>query len=347
MGQSVAATHTEGMTLARYMEDHEAGLDCYIDFLERVNREAPIDCFNFGYPGGHQGGLVLSWWSRVRMPGKELPENSIWQVEERKVVEDEDYDLILRDGSAASVLERILPLIAEPKVMEDFVSFNVTNFDRVMLRYCEAGYPALNSGLVITPFENLCGGRSIHVFFRDCYRQPDKVKAVQDAMMNDVREQIRHLPREDYMIGRWVGGWRGASNLVSQKIWDLLVWPYMKEAALLLIEQGITPILHLDACWDRDLERFLELPRQKCILNTDGMTDLRKARRILGDHAAFLGDIPSTMLTVSSADEIKDYVKRLLDDIGPQGVFIAPGCDAPACAKYENLVAIHEAVQEY
>jgi hypothetical protein len=347
MGQAVAPTYTDGINLAEYMTDHTKGLECYINFLHRMNRDAPIDCFNFGYPGGHQGGLSITWWSKLLMPGKELPVNAIWQVEERKNLEDSDYDQILKEGSAESVQNRILSKVATPDVMEAFVSFNIKNFDKVMLRYCEAGFPALNSGLVVPPFETLCGGRSMATFFRDCYKQIDKVKAVQDVMMKALREQIRSLPKADYMIGRWVGGWRGASNLVNQKIWDALVWPYMKELALLLLDQGITPIMHLDACWDRDLERFLELPAKKIILNPDGMTDLRKARKILGNHASFLGDVPSQMLVVSSKEEIKDYVRRLLDDIGTQGVFIAPGCDAPHISKYENLVAIYEAAQEY
>jgi hypothetical protein len=75
-------------------------------------------------------------------------------------------------------------------------------------------------------------------------------------MMQGLRKQIGGLPQGKWIIGGWVGGWRGASNMVNQKIWDKLVWPYMKELAELLIARDITPILHLDACWDRDIERF-------------------------------------------------------------------------------------------
>jgi uroporphyrinogen-III decarboxylase len=244
-------------------------------------------------------------------------------------------------------MNRILPQIIDQKDLDKFFSFYGQEFHEVMLRYCEAGYPALNSGIIMPPFETLCGGRGINAFFMDCYKQIDKVKAVQDIMMQNIRNQIANMPKENYTIGCWDGGWRGASNMVNQKIWDTLVWPYMKEGALLLLERGITPILHLDACWDRDLERFLELPAKKCIINPDGMTDMRKARKILGNHCAFIGDVPSQMLTVSSKEEIKDYVRRLLNDIGTEGVFIAPGCDAPACSKYENLVAIYEAAQDF
>jgi uroporphyrinogen-III decarboxylase len=184
-------------------------------------------------------------------------------------------------------------------------------------------------------------------FFMDCYKKPDLIKEAQNVMLEEQLKMIATRPDRDYVIGEWIGGWRGASGLVSPKIWDNLVWPYMYKLALALIERGITPILHLDQNWDRDLERFLELPENKCIINTDGMTDLRKARKVLGNHVAFMGDVPSQMLTVSTPDEVKDYIRRLLDDIGVKGVILAAGCDAPTGSKFENLVAIHEVAQEY
>jgi uroporphyrinogen-III decarboxylase len=105
--------------------------------------------------------------------------------------------------------------------------------------------------------------------------------------------------------------------------------------------------MHLDASWDRDIERFKELPAKKIILNTDGMTDLRRAKKLLGDHAAFMGDVPVQMLAISSKEEVADYTKRLIDDVGPQGLFVCPGCDAPATAKFENMAAMYETAYKY
>lgn len=62
---------------------------------------------------------------------------------------------------------------------------------------------------------------------------------------------------------------------------------------------------------------------------------------------AFMGDVPSQMLTVGTVPEVKEYIRHLLDDIGTKGIFLTAGCDAPACSKFDNLVAIHEVAQEY
>lgn len=344
MGQAVPPTYSD-ISLAKYMSDTEVGLKYYIEFVNRINTIAPVDCINVAYPGPHQAALSLIWWSKVKMPGEELGENDIWQVDEKKLIQDGDYELIIKEGSAA-VMNRILPQIIDMKKIEQFFEYHAKD-EMIAQQYIDAGYPVLNSGLICPPFETLCGGRSMTAFFMDCYKKPDLIKEAQNVMLEEQLKMIATRPDRDYDIGEWIGGWRGASGLVSPKIWDNLVWPYMYKLALALIERGITPILHLDQNWDRDLERFLELPENKCIINTDGMTDLRKARKVLGNHVAFMGDVPSQMLTVSTPDEVKDYIRRLLDDIGVKGVILAAGCDAPTGSKFENLVAIHEVAQEY
>lgn len=345
MGQAVPPTYMD-ITLADYIFKTEEGLKAYIEFVNRINDVAPLDCINFGYPALHNVPLSVIWWSKVKMPGRELGVNDLWQVEEKKIMQDEDYDLLLNEGYQA-LFNKIVPQVLDMKELENFVKYHMENDDLVAQSYTDAGYPFLNAGLVCPPFETLCGARSMGQFFMDCYKMPEKVKEVQDVMLNVLKDGILKENVPDYVIGKWVGGWRGASALVAPKIWDKLVWPYMYELAMTLIEKNITPIFHLDQSWDRDIERLLELPEKKCILNTDGMTDLRVARKKLGEHMAFLGDVPSQLLAIGSPDEVSDYVKSLLDDIGTKGVFIAAGCDAPANSKYENLIALHKAAVEY
>jgi hypothetical protein len=343
-GQATPAA-AEGVTLAEYMSNPETTLKHFLHYINRLNRIAPIDGINASHPALQNVKLTMGWWSYIKMPGRELPENSVYQVDETERLKPEDYDFILNSGMDA-MLGKLMPSIVR---QEDFQLFMETNkkAPQVIQTYVDAGYPVMVGGFVTPPFETLCGGRSMNNFFMDCYKIPDKVKAVQDVMMESIRKQVDLIPQEKYALGAWVGGWRGASSMVNQKIWDKLVWPYMKELAELVAAKGKIPIMHLDASWDRDIERFKELPAKTIILNTDGMTDLRRAKKLLGDHAAFMGDVPVQMLAVSSKEEVADYAKRLIDDVGPQGLFLCPGCDAPATAKFENMAAIYETAQKY
>jgi hypothetical protein len=344
MGQATPAA-AEGITIAEYVSAPEITLKHFLHYINRLNRIAPIDGINNSHPAVQNVSLAMTWWSYIKMPGRELPENSVWQVDEKTHLNLDDYDFILNNGMDA-MLGKLMPELFS---QEDFQRFmeNAGKAPQNAQTFIDAGYPVMTSGFATPPFETLCGGRGMNKFFMDCYKIPDKIKAVQDVMMESIRKQVDMIPKEKYAMGVWVGGWRGASNIVNQKIWDKLVWPYMKELALLVAERGFIPIMHLDASWDRDIERFKELPAKTIILNTDGMTDLRRAKKLLGDHAAFMGDVPVQMLAVSSKEEVADYTKRLIDDVGVQGLFLCPGCDAPATAKFENMAAIYETAQKY
>ena len=135
--------------------------------------------------------------------------------------------------------------------------------------------------------------------------------------------------------------------MVSEEIFDRYVWPYFKIYTDLLLKNGVTPVFHLDANWDRALPKFLELPRQQCIMALDSATNIRLARETLGDHMAIMGDVPAVKLAFGQPKDVEDYVNGVLDDIGPRGYIGASGCDIPANAKYENVKAMVNAVHEY
>jgi len=84
-----------------------------------------------------------------------------------------------------------------------------------------------------------------------------------------------------------------------------------------------------------------------CLLNLDGMTDVRKAKSVVGDHMAIMGDVPSALLSSGTPDEIAVYVRDLIRDVGPIGLILCPGCDAPINAKPENMQAMLAASKEY
>ncbi|AFV02186.1 MULTISPECIES: uroporphyrinogen decarboxylase family protein [unclassified Dehalobacter] len=344
-GGATPAGHM-GITMAEFANNPDKNVETTIAYINEINELAPIDCLNMS--GGGFINVILStlWLSKINMPGRELPENSLWQVSEKKVMENEDYDLILDKGYPA-LQQKILPKVLDMSELGEFMDYS-QKFGQINAeKHISAGYPSVNTAAFSPPFEILCGGRSMNQFFMDCYKMPDKVKAAQDAMMPAIIGDMLNIMKATHGKACWVGGWRGASALVSPKIWNNLVWPYMKEMGMALVENGFTPCFHLDQNWDRDIERFLEIPEKMSILNLDGMTDMRNARKVLGDHVALMGDVPSQLLATGTPETVYKYVTDLIDDIGYKGLFITPGCDAPANAKFENMVAMFKAAKEY
>lgn len=344
-GPATPAAHAK-MTMKDYLFDTKKGFKVYLDYIKELNTIASIDCLNTPYAGKINVALSMIWLSQVKVPGRDLPENSLWQVQEKALIEIADYDFIIEHGYN-EFQQKFLPKVVALEEIQDFMNYNMTEGPEQAQMLIENGFPLVNSIAFSPPFEVLCGGRSMSKFYMDCYKIPDKIKAAQDVIFPTIIESTLETLKQTHAIGGWVGGWRGASGMVAPKIWDKLVWPYMKKAAEAFIENGFIPIMHLDQNWDRDIERFLELPKQKFVLNTDGMTDLKRARKLLGDHVAFMGDVPAPLLSMGTPGEVEDYVKKLIDNVGAEGLFICSGCDAPANAKFENMVAMYKTAVEY
>lgn len=346
MGGATPAAHM-GVVMADFAGDPDVNLDTTLAYINEINDIAPIDCLNIGAGGAKMNvGLSMLWLSKIKMPGVELPVESLWQVAEKKVMQDEDYDLVIEKGLDALV-QKILPQVLDMREFEEFIEYNQKNGQKNAEKVISNHYPSVNGGNASPPFEMLCGARSMSIFFMDCYKNFDKVKEAIDVMLPSAIENMVTSVKQTQSMGTWIGGWRGASALVSPKIWDALVWPTLYKMGMTCIDNDIIPTFHLDQNWDRDIERFLELPAKKCIINTDGMTDLRNLRKKLGHHVAIMGDVPPQLLATGTPQQVTDYVNRLLDDIGIQGVFLTPGCDAPANAKFENMVAMYKAGVEY
>jgi uroporphyrinogen-III decarboxylase len=60
-----------------------------------------------------------------------------------------------------------------------------------------------------------------------------------------------------------------------------------------------------------------------------------------------LGDVPPGLFSHGKPDEITAYVRDLVNDVGPTGLILCPGCDAPFNAKPENLEAFVAAAHEF
>jgi hypothetical protein len=301
-------------------------------------------------PGGGRIAPALTslWMSHIAQPGIELHPESLWQVMEAEVMTQEDYDAILSKGWNAFFME-YLPRVINPQEFMDFVGWSMANGQKRWELYQQKGYVIVCDAPVSTgiPFEYLCGGRSMTKFFFDLYRMPDKVQAVMDVMVEEFLAGIAAAPPTFGIGGTWVGGWRAASALVAPKLWDRFVWPYYLKIIDALIAKGITPVLHWDQDWTRDLVRLQELPAKKCILNPDGMTDLKKFKLLAGDRMAMMGDVPASLLAAGSPDDVHKYVHELVDLFNGVGLILCPGCDAPINAKPENMEALVAAAHEY
>ena len=289
-------------------------------------------------------GLCELFGAKVRVPGINLPDNEMWQVIETPLMTLQDYDAILNVGwevfFKAFLTEKILEGVEPVTGSVSDKPFNARK------EWEKIHVPVLSGGDIPMPFDLLCGARSLENFFMDLVRIPDKISSVMDAILPTLADsRCRQAKTNGYpMI--WVGGWRTAPCMISPQMWDRFVWPYFIRIVNEVVDTGLIALLHLDGDWTRELQRFRQLPERKIILALDGDTDIFQAKKILGDHACIMGDVPAALLAFGTHKEVTAYCRRLLEKIGPQGFILHSGCDIPTNATLENVRAMVAAAME-
>ena len=280
--------------------------------------------------------MPLTFMSKVKIPGIDLPDNALWQLDEREMMTTADYDTILNKGWVAFMMDYMenrlnIPLGSIFAELAEYPQF-IHNFE-------DSGIPVFNpvSGSVV--YEMLNGGRSMAKFIKDMYKMPDKLDAVLDVMQPVCDEQLRHQMRAAKPEVVFISPARGASEFFSARLWERFVWKCIKRTADVIIEEGAAVCIHADANWERDLDYFRAFPKGKAIFETDGATDIYKIKAILGDMMCIKGDVPAAMLTLGTPDDVFNYSTRLIQDMGP-GFILASGCGIPPNAKLENVKAM-------
>ncbi|WP_425058984.1 hypothetical protein SCACP_36350 [Sporomusa carbonis] len=282
----------------------------------------------------------LIFMAHVKLPGRELPDDALWQLDEREVMTTEDYDTILNKGWGPFMRDYLVNRLNYPL---DSVLENLANVPKLVKNFEDAGYVVYSPFVTASITEYLGGGRSMPKFMRDLFKMPDKVEAVLDVIQQENLEILRQQMRAVKPLIVFISPARGASEFFSPKLWERFVWKYLKQAVDVIIEEGAVADIHIDSNWERDLNYFTVFPKGKCVFETDGATDIYKVKEVVGDRMCIKGDVPAVKLSLGTPDEVYNYCTRLIKDMGP-GFILSSGCSIPPNAKVENVKAMISAV---
>ena len=343
---SAYVARREGLTIAEFVSDYPKAIDAAVQFCKDL---PGIDTLHT--PIMNPDALKTLWLSEVKVPGRDLPEDELWQIHEYKRMELEDYEKILKIGYGPWLAEYMQKLGDPGPSLAAFGQAMPVAIGRLA---SEAQVPVINAGGNCGgPIEGFCGARTLMEFFLDLVEEPELVKDAMDKafefLFANYVATLDALPAAARAVtGAWVGGWRAAPYMLSHDTFMEFCWPYLEKLVMATLERGVLPILHFDSNWDSELETIATLPPRSCILMLDGATDPRKAREILGDRMCLMGDVPSQMLAYSTPNEVYEYTTKLIDDVGHDtGLIVSSGCDCPLNAKDENVDAMIQATIDY
>jgi uroporphyrinogen-III decarboxylase len=141
---------------------------------------------------------------------------------------------------------------------------------------------------------------------------------------------------------------RGAAGFMSNEQFAKFYWPSVKAVIEGLIDIDLTPMPFWEGNYTPRLEFLAELPKGQ-VASWFDTVDVQKAKEIIGDNLCFYGNVPAQLLVTGTPEEVKDYVKMLIDTFSDTGGLIINGSvdGVPNEAKHENVMAVTEVVQEY
>jgi uroporphyrinogen-III decarboxylase len=139
---------------------------------------------------------------------------------------------------------------------------------------------------------------------------------------------------------------KGADGFLSDEQFEKFYWPTLRKVMLGLIEEGCVPNPAAEGGYNSRLKVVKDLPKGKTLWMID-RSDMVKAKETLGENACLLGNVSSAMLHLGTPQEVRDYVKNLIDTAGKGGGLIVSNGAFFDHAKPENVKAMVDFTKEY
>ena len=217
-------------------------------------------------------------------------------------------------------------------------------FEQMIL---DMGFPALFNAVAMPPFDIISHGmRGLNGTVMDMYRQPDKITAACEKILELTLSKPLPPPNENGNIRIFMTNTRGSDEFLSKEQFDRFYWPTFKTLVKTLVERGGTPCIFFEGNFTSRLEYLLEFPRGKVLVRFDS-TDIFRAKDVLKGHLCIEGNVPASILQTGTVDDVREHCKKLIDYCGKDGGYILSPRSATDEARPENLKAMIEFTKEY
>ncbi len=347
-----------GLTVAQvYRDNRTAAEACLRVFDEYGGWDALFGSYTLPVQSQAMALLPL----KLKLPGRDLPDDYLLQAAEEPILQLEDYDRICEMG-----FERFYQLdylwritdrggrgLAQP------LGGTRARMATTMSRW---GLPAWAIGLTVSPgrmfslahtlqpipallpyleaelakrsvrhwvlsfahhpFFSLCLMRSMIKFTEDLYYRPDVVERAIRCMTDELIPIKIAETKARGMKRWWFVEERASTYYYPLSIFERFWWPYTQQIVEAFWAEGIVTVFHLDNDWRKNLPYFRQLPRGSYCVSLDGCTDMLAAKEILRGHGCIYGDVSPVLLSIAQPQEVEAYVKRLIDEVGFGGAVL-------------------------
>ncbi len=342
------AVRAQGMTQGEGWRDVDKGFKAMLDTFNDLGGFDKLYKPNLFWP--MIGGRFCSTPVRVLIPGRQLPEDALNQIDERELFSREDYDKLAALGWNAFWDEQY-QVISGGRTIEKLAASQNRLLDHYIQEvedYHSRDIYPLFGAYVDSTIMAFSMARTLTQFTMDLYEVPNKVKAAMDATCDDLIQNALDVISLTKIPLVFIVLERGSGFYYRMEIFEEFEWPYLQRYVDVFLSEGITPWFHFDTDWGLNLPYLRQLPKGKCVCDLDGTTDIFKAKEILGGHMCISGDVPASLLTLGTAEQVREYCQRLIDEVGRGGgFFLTTGCECPIDAKFENVKMMIDVAKTY
>ena len=342
------AVRAQGMTQGEAWRDPAKGFSAMLKTFNDLGGFDRLYKPNLFWP--MIGGRFCSAPVRVLIPGLQIGEDELNQIDERELFSRDDYDKLAALGWNA-FWEEHYPVMSGGRSLQT----SAYSQDLLLNTYVENVNACHDQGILplfgayvdssIMAF-SLC--RTLTQFTMDLYEAPGKVKAAMDATCDDLIQNALDVVKKTRIPLVFIVLERGSGFYYRPDVFEAFEWPYLQRYVDAFLSEGLTPWFHFDTDWGLNLPYLKKLPRGKCICDLDGMTDIFKAKEILGGHMCISGDVPAALLTLGTPEEVRRYCEKLIDEVGKDGgFFLTTGCECPVDATFENVKTMVDTAKTY
>lgn len=345
-----------GMTRQQLLENPERSQE----LLEQAALEFQPDSIHGPIPSDPTPHLILGDRMTV-WPGHGVDVNTQFQFVESEFMKADEYDDFLNDPtdwvirtylprafaaleplalmppislfvSGSYYLNSMYPLASGP-LADSFKAFAasvqavaqaIERSIKFHKRMAELGWPDgfLEGPTLTAPFDMMSDAlRGMRGIMLDIIRQPDKLLAAQDKVARLQVDFAVKAARATGATRAFLPLHRGSDGFMSLKQFETLYWRHLRDILFELVENGITPIVFYEGCWDQRLEYLAELPRGKTV-GWFQASDIFKVKEVLGDTMCIVGGMPNSLLKAGPVEEVREYTQKVCEVVGKNGGFM-------------------------
>ncbi len=353
--------------------------------MRRILEEFQPDAYALPHPMTAFGAIMERMdYRQMHWPGHGTGENVSFQYLDREYMKAEEYDEYLFDPTGF-YLSKYLPRVAggleglsrltdlpgqyyvalvlgmrhyaDARVVGAFAAMREAGEEaRRMLSHALAfaremeqrGFPQAQGAAANAPFDyfgdNFRGSKGILL---DMYRRKDQLLAAMDkAGVFILRQALaagsRSTSRFVFIPIHWA-----FDGFMSLAQFRTFFWPSFRTLLFGLIDNGLIPLVLWEGDCSSRLEVIGDIPAGKAVYWFE-RTDLVRAKSALGGAVCLRGNVPASMMTTGTPEQVDACCRDLIERVGKGGGFILDGAiGIPDEAKPENVRAMFESVRKY